>query len=350
MPPIAAHVLTIAVAALGGFLFHLLGVPAAWLSGSVVAVVLLSFAGYGRPMPRPLVDAAMLISGATMGAAVSPEALAAIARYPQSLVALVVAVVAITLGSTLWLTRVSGWSRDDAFLASVPGALSTVMAVAVDRNAAVAAIAMVQSFRLLVLLTVLPSAIVLGGAGAGRAVAGEGALVASPSSFALTLGGGLALGLLLERLHVAAPILLGAAMVSTGLHATGAAPGDVPPLLATAGLVLIGVFVAGRFGSLDRAAFLRTIPAAAGSFAVGHGDRRPVRRPRGALAGVGLADALVAFAPGGLEGMMVLGLVLGLDPLYVGVHHLVRFLGIGLALPLVMTWLGRSERRDADGR
>jgi uncharacterized membrane protein AbrB (regulator of aidB expression) len=58
----------------------------------------------------------------------------------------------------------------------------------------------------------------------------------------------------------------------------------------------------------------------------------------------------VAFAPGGLEGMMVLGLVLGLDPLYVGVHHLVRFLGIGLALPLVMTWLGRSERRDDGGR
>ena len=350
MPPIAAHVLTVAVAALGGFLFHLLGVPAAWLSGSVVAVVLLSFAGYGRPMPRPLVDAAMLISGATMGAAVSPEALAAIARYPQSLGALVIAVVAITLGSTLWLTRVSGWSRDDAFLASVPGALSTVMAVAVDRNAAVAAIAMVQSFRLLVLLTVLPSAIVLGGAGAGRAVAGEGALVASPASFALTLGGGLALGLLLERLHVAAPILLGAAMVSTGLHVTGAAPGDVPPLLATAGLVLIGVFVAGRFGSLDRAAFLRTIPAAAGSFAVGMTIAGLFAALAALMAGVGLADALVAFAPGGLEGMMVLGLVLGLDPLYVGVHHLVRFLGIGLALPLVATWLGRSERRGADGR
>ena len=350
MPPVAAHILSIAVAVLGGFLFHLLGVPAAWLSGSVVATVLLSFAGYGRPMPRPLADAAMLISGATMGAAVTPEALAAIARYPQSLVALVLAVVAITLGSTLWLTRVSGWSRDDALLASVPGALSTVMAVAVDRKAAVASIAMVQSFRLLVLLTVLPSAIVLGGGGAGRMVAGGGELVASPVSFALTLGGGLALGLGLERGRVAAPILLGAAMVSTALHATGTAPGVVPPVLATGGLVLIGVFVAGRFHTLDRAAFRRTIPAAAGSFAVGMVVAGLFAVLAAALAGISLADALVAFAPGGLEGMMVLGLVLGLDPLYVGVHHLVRFLGIGLALPLVMTWLGRSERRDDGGR
>jgi hypothetical protein len=47
------------------------------------------------------------------------------------------------------------------------------------------------------------------------------------------------------------------------------------------------------------------------------------------LSGVGLADALLAFAPGGLEAMMVLALVLGLDPLYVGTHHLARFLAIG---------------------
>ena len=70
--------------------------------------------------------------------------------------------------------------------------------------------------------------------------------------------------------------------------------------------------------------------------------------PRSALAGVGLADALVAFAPGGLEGMMVLGLVLGLDPLYVGVHHLVRFLGIGLVLPVAVGFLGRPQGKTAE--
>src|ERR671921_823330 len=53
---------------------------------------------------------------------------AATARCPRRLVALVLGVCPITLASTLWLTRVSGWSRDDALLASVPGALSTVMA------------------------------------------------------------------------------------------------------------------------------------------------------------------------------------------------------------------------------
>jgi uncharacterized protein len=33
--------------------------------------------------------------------------------------------------------------------------------------------------------------------------------------------------------------------------------------------------------------------------------------------------------------MMILALVLGLDPLYVGTHHVLRFLAIAVVLPLV---------------
>lgn len=343
MHPVAAQLLQIVVAALGGFLFDLAGIPAAWLSGSVVAVLLLGLAGYGQPLPRALADLALLISGAAMGAAVTPEAVAAIARYPQSLLALALAVLAITFGSSLWLIHVSGWRRDDAVLASVPGALSTVMAIAVDRNAAVATIAVVQSFRLLVLLTILPSVIVLAGGGAGLALAGEDVPMASPAGFAAVTLGGLALALLLERRRIAAPMLLGGALVSTVLHATGAAPGAVPDVFGTGALVLIGVFIGERFRFLDRLAFRRTIVAAAGSFAIGMALSALFAALAARLAGVGLSDALVAFAPGGLEGMVVLGLVLGLDPLYIGVHHLARALGIGLALPFAMTWLGRSK-------
>ena len=79
-----AQILQMAVAALGGALFHALGIPAAWLSGSVVAVVIWGALGQARPLPVPLAEAAMLISGASIGAAVTPEALAAMARYPSS--------------------------------------------------------------------------------------------------------------------------------------------------------------------------------------------------------------------------------------------------------------------------
>ncbi len=333
----------LAAAALGGYAFHLLDVPAAWLSGAVVGVVLFGLTGRARPMPRPLVDAGMLLNGITMGAGVTPEAIAAAGRYPFSLVLLILAVAAVTAGSALWLVRVSGWRRDDAILASVPGALTTVFAVAADRNAAVAPIAVVQAFRLFVLITILPSVVAGIEGGTPGAMPGEGSPVASPLLMGLVMLCGLAAGRGLERLGVAAPMLLGATLASAVGHGTGAAPGALPPVLTVAGFVLIGVFVGERFRTLDPAALRATLPAAMGSFVVGVAVSSAVALAAAAVARVPLAEALVAFAPGGLEAMMVLALVLGLDPLYVGTHHIARFVGIGVLLPLVFARLPRAE-------
>jgi len=48
-----------------------------------------------------------------------------------------------------------------------------------------------------------------------------------------------------------------------------------------------------------------------------------------------IADVVVAFAPGAQDTMMVLALALHLDPVYVGAHHLVRFLIISFSVAVV---------------
>jgi membrane AbrB-like protein len=188
---ILAQTVQVLVAALGGFAFHLLGIPAAWMSGAMVAVVILGAFGRSRPLPRPLADAAMLVSGATMGGGITPEALAAVTRYPASLALLVLAVAAGAAASMLWLTRVAGWRSDDALLASAPGALSTVLVIAVERKAAVGAIVVVQSVRLFVLIALLPSLVVfLGGGAPGSRLPGEGMPLESPAGLARSSSAG----------------------------------------------------------------------------------------------------------------------------------------------------------------
>lgn len=343
-----AHLVQILIAALGGLVLDAAGVPAAWLSGSALATLLWGWSGRAKPMPRPLIDAAMLISGASMGAAVTPAAIAAMARYPSSLVLLVIAVFAISGASAFWLTRVSGWRRDDAVLASVPGALSTVLAIAVDRNAAVAPIAIVQNLRLFVLIALLPSAVVFSGGGTGSALIGQGLPVQSAGGMAFILIGGLLVGLVFKRLNVAAPILLGATVVSIVSHGAEWVTGVIPPVITTGGLVLIGMFIAERFRDVRRSTLRTTLVAALGSFAIGMVVATAFAALAAWLAGVSFANGLIAFAPGGLEAMTVLALVLGLDPLYVGIHHLVRFLGIGLVVPFVVAWLQRVDPPAAE--
>jgi len=344
MPLIFAHVAQILIAGLGGLVFYRLGVPAAWLSGAAIAATLWGLSGYSVPMPRALADAAMLISGAAMGAGVTPAALAAMAHYPGSLVLLVAGIVAISFTSTLWLTRISGWRTTDAVLASVPGALSTVLAVAADRKADVPSVAIVQNVRLFVLIALLPSVVVaMGGGNSTNALIGQGMPVESPGDLAITLFGGLALGLLFQKLKVAAPILLGSMIVSSVCHGTELVTDVIPPVIATGGLVLIGLFIAERFRNIQRSTLRRAVVAALGSFSIGMGVAVVFSALAAWVAGVSFADSLVAFAPGGLEAMTVLALILGLDPLYVGIHHLVRFLSIGLVLPFLIGWLQRGK-------
>lgn len=346
---VLAHLAQILIAALGGLVFHWLGVPAAWLSGAAVAAALWGLTGWAVPMPRALADAAMLISGAAMGAAVTPAAIAAIGRYPGSLIVLVIAIFAISYASSLWLVRISGWRRVDALLASAPGALSTVIAVAIDRKADVASIAIAQNLRLFVLIALLPSIVVfIGGGGPTNALVGEGLPMQGPGGMAIILLGGLALGAMLKRLNVAAPILLGATVVSSLSHGTGFVTGVVPPVIATAGLMLIGLFIAERFRNIQRSTLKKSLLAALGSFAVAMLVATIFAGLAAWLAGVSFANSLIAFAPGGLEAMTVLALILGLDPLYVGIHHLVRFLGIGLVLPFVIGWMHRDRAAAAE--
>ncbi|HKI15990.1 MAG TPA: AbrB family transcriptional regulator [Roseiarcus sp.] len=66
-----------------------------------------------------------------------------------------------------------------------------------------------------------------------------------------------------------------------------------------------------------------------------------------ALIGVSFVQALVAFAPGGLEAMTMMAFALGLDPLFVGAHHLARSLLISLTLPFAARVMNESQ---GDGR
>ena len=334
---LSREALVIGVAALGGAAFALFGVPAAWLSG---AMLLVAVAGVIRPLPdlrKPWFDATMLLSGVLIGSAATPEALAAASRYPGSLAILFVALAAIMLATGAYLHYVARWSWIDALLAAAPGALSAVIAVAQAKGADIGKIAVVQLFRILVLVAFLPSIMQASGDGViGQAPV---AAAAGPLAMLLVLGCGLAAGLVLERLGVTAPIILGATLASAVLHATGLVHGTLPHEIQIAVLVLLGAVMGGRVSNVKRRELAALFPLAIGGFFVSMVVALAFAWPAAWLAGVPYATAMAAFAPGGLEAMAMLAFTLGLDPLFVGAHHLARFVVLGLAMPLIVARL-----------
>ncbi|MGE7472946.1 AbrB family transcriptional regulator [Bosea sp. NPDC003192] len=342
---LSREAVVIACAALGGTLFALLDVPAAWLSGSMLVVSIL---GITRPLPdlrRPWFDSTMVMSGALIGSAATPEALAATARYPGSLLVLVVGLLAIMLATGAYLRFVARWSWIDSLLAAAPGALSAVISVAQDKGANIGRIAAIQLFRILVLVAVLPSIMKLSSGGTPLALPPPVA-VASVGDMALLLGSGLVTGLVFERIGITAPFILGATLASAVLHGTGLVHGTMPPEIAIAVMVMLGAAMGGRVSNLKRNEIAALFPLAIGGFVVSMAVAFAFAWPAAWLAGVPYASAMAAFAPGGLEAMAMLAFAMGLDPLYVGAHHLTRFMLLGLLMPVLVGWVKPEKRRE----
>ena len=347
MPPGLTGVLmgqsrVILAAAAGGVLFAALGVPAGYMSGAMVAIAALASWRLAEKLTEPMRVLAMVASGSAIGSGMSPQMLQGFGRYPASLAMMAFAVVAITIAGAALLRRMPGFSRETAFFAAVPGALSYVFAVAVTTQADIGRMAVVQVLRLFFLMAILPLVV----AESGLAMAAPDISVFDPPWLVLVIFmGAFALGSLLERIGVAGGMLFGAMIISGGLHASGYAPGKLPLMVSITGQILVGAWSGTRFIGFDWRLLGRIFAISLGSFALTMGIAGAFATISSWLLGTPFAASLLAFAPGGLEAMTLLAFALGIDPLFVGAHHLARFVMISLALPVVTRfWLrGNAE-------
>ena len=57
---------------------------------------------------------------------------------------------------------------------------------------------------------------------------------------------------------------------------------------------------------------------------------------------VRFADVVVAFAPGAMDAMLALALTLHIDPIFVGAHHLSRFVFVSITTPGIVHLFGAA--------
>ena len=88
---------TLVIAAAGGSALGLIGVPAGWLSGSILAVAGASLAGRPMLIPTLLMRAIFVLIGISLGAVVTPETLHGMATYPVSIAVLILAMTSFPL-------------------------------------------------------------------------------------------------------------------------------------------------------------------------------------------------------------------------------------------------------------
>jgi membrane AbrB-like protein len=324
--------LAVLVGASGGTLFALAGLPAPWLAGSMAAVAAAALAGLPLAMPDLFRNAAFVLIGISMGAAVTPETVQQLQAWPLSLALLAVSVAATLIGGTLYLERVHRWDRVTARFASIPGALSSVLVLAASSPADLPRVALAQSIRLFVLVALMPALLRLLDSGGGNAAA-SGALVSPPLEIVVTLAASTLAAAGLAVLHVPGGVLLGSMLASAVLHGGGLVEGRLPPAILLLGFVVTGVVIGIRFKGTRLGLLLKTLPGAFGSVLLALLLSAGFAALGAKLLGLPFGQLWLAYAPGGVEAMAIMAFALQLDAAFVGAHHVVRLVGLNLLSP-----------------
>src|SRR5919199_2979682 len=120
-------------------------------------------------------------------------------------------------------------------------------------------VALSQSFRVFVLVALLPTTIrSVSSSAAGGPAPRTAALLDGPPALGLMLAAGTAGALLLRWLRVPAGLLMGAMAASALLHGTGVITLPLPPWLLIPGSTALGAFVGARFNGTDLALIRNT--------------------------------------------------------------------------------------------
>jgi membrane AbrB-like protein len=333
--PALAVAVTVAVASIGGALFAWIGLPAAWLSGALVATSAVAIAGFPAQMPDGLRRATFIVLGISIGAAVTPETIVGIRTWPITMFFLVLSIPGAMIAVMLYL-RWAGWDREVSFFASALGAMSAVVASATDAGVDVRKVVLVQSVRIFVLVAFLPGILV------GLGLAGEGNAIPAPSfevgpvwELALIGAVGIAGGLIAERLGVPGGLIVGAMLINAILHGTGYVKAVVPLYVLIPCFILLGAFIGARFAGTELSLLRKLVVHSFNAFIVAFAVTCLFAVVGALIAGESIGKVIVAFAPGGLEAMIILAFVIGFDPAFVAAHHLARFILIALFLPIV---------------
>jgi hypothetical protein len=289
--------------------------------------------------------------GILLGAVVTPETLRGVTTWPASIALVMLASIGIILATMSYLRVVHRWDPLSALMGASPGSMAQVIALSSELGGDLRAIAIVQTVRVLLLVIGLPNGLALFGLAvpavpvapgpSGEAVLGEMLLLAATST---------AFAIAFLRLRVPGGLMFGALAGSAILHGTGLVHAVLPWWIGSSSVIALGAVVGSRFVNTTLRMLVGFLGAALGSFAVSMVVATFFIAIVIRFFPFQIANVAIAFAPGAQDTMMVLALALHLDPVYVGAHHLARFLVVTFSVAFGARRIARQKTATHDSK
>lgn len=350
-PNLKRLALGLAIGAGGGFVFHLLGVPLAWMLGALFFNMFATVAGAPADVPIWLRMIFLSVVGLFLGESFSAADADSLSRWPATLAMAVAYVPAGAAVCYFAFRALSRMDRATSLLISMPGGLTAIAMFAGEAGSDERRVALYHSLR--VALVVVAAPIVafgwLGLTQPEHAPENPAGLVAG-LDLALLIGLALPLIWLFRRLKFPVPYLMGPLIASAALRFPGVIDGGLPGWLVEAALVVTGSSIGTRFRGVPLRFFAETaLWTLLGTVLLMIVSVGFAGFATWAL-GVDLFAALLAYAPGGVAEMSLIAISIDADPAFVATHHLTRIFAVLFSLPLLSGLIRRLIMEDRRAR
>jgi membrane AbrB-like protein len=315
----------LAVSAIGGAVCAWIGTPLPWMIGATFAMGAAQLAGAGLETLPGGRNAAFVVVGVSLGLYFTAPVVHQVVSLWPWFIALGFAAIAFGTLSAWLLARLSGVDRATAFFSCMPGGAAEMATLGEQYGAATDRVALAHSLRVVLVVTIFPVAIALGGFHSTedyRPIVIPFDALGLAELLALAATG----GVLAWRAGLPTAFMLGALVVTTALTVSGIELSSVPTPLTNVAQVLMGASLGGRAerGFLGRAPrfALALVPTLFAMLTIA------------ALVGWGIAagsgtyigGGLLAAAPGGIAEMCITAKVLRMSVAFVTAAHVIRYL------------------------
>lgn len=338
--PNRQRALALALAAFGGGVFWMAGIPLPLLFGPMFACLIAALAGAKLKGVGAISDIARTVLGVAVGASISPAVLQQVPQMLASVAFVPLYIAAIGLIGVPYFRRVCGFDLPTAYFAAMPGGLQDMVLLGKEAGGDPRALALVHATRVLIIVTIAPVVLLY--------------VFDRPLSEPM---GAPAADLPLWELGVMAVAAIGGWKLAAKVGLFGAA--ILGPMILTAALSLAGIIEhRPPREAIGAAQFFIGLAIGVGYVGVTFRELRKV-----VLSGMAFViilavlavivteivvilgfaspvEGFLSFAPGGQAEMTVLAIVAGADLGFVVIHHLTRLTLVILGAPLFAAYLG----------
>ncbi len=337
-------ILGLLIAAIGGWLASLAGIPLPWMLGAIGATLIAALARLPVAAPRPLTSPMRAILGVLLGASITPELLAQLSALGFSLLAVPI-YVAFTAGvGLLYFIKVAKMNRPEAFFAALPGGLYTMVTFAEDLGISIRRLGLIHTMRVTLIVLVLPFLIegLLGQDLTGAATSSSTLFEMSPPTLLVMAAIALVGWWLAEKTKVPGGIMIIPMLITAVLQLSGLTTASVPNELIIVAQVVLGAAIGGRFRGLELHEIANALLHSCGYIALALAITTITALGLTHLTPISLWAGIIAFAPGGLAEMSLVALGLGVNVGFVVTIHISRILVVVLTGPLIYRLLERK--------